>query len=692
MTGRRRVAAAVAVAVAVAMGAGTAQAIVTQVDGLVLPRTNRLQAGLDGDVDAGGEGQAGALDAVDDAAVVPEVFLIPRNADGTYRTVHFFDVLEGAGYENTFGWYNLEDPSTLFGALTCSGDDASVNHEPGDEVVVDFQAEYEAGRYLGGFIGFFLVSENGSSDDCGEPSDLAAGPDFVVYTEAQLNGDGNYVHYLIYESVTQAETYYFGFEDLWRGGDNDFEDMLIRVSGLIQPCAPTPEICDGLDNNCDGLVDNDPVDAGGECVEIAGNQPGTGPCEAGTLVCVSTGPDSAALACEGEVGPSAELCDGIDNDCDGLVDAADTDLDDPRLDLECGRSAVGECSPGATECVLGVVTCVGGVGPTLDVCNGTDDDCDGIIDGHLPDADAPVACAGEADCPAEAPFCLPSTIDGATWCAAGPADAIGNCPLDGSTCPGVRRCLEAAITCVPTEPGDTEICDGADNDCDGLVDEGDPGGGDDCGPDGISLETAATGQCRPGILHCKGGELQCVGGRAPVPEVCDGLDNDCDGEADQAAECPGENRCLEGRCAEPCGSGEFPCPLGLTCVRGYCVRDPGGGAGPSGGGAGASGGGAGPSGAAGEGPSPGGAAPRAGAGGEPEPAAGGEGAAASTNEDHGRASDEVEHAWGMATGGGGCGCGLSGRPRGFAVLALGLVGLVGSIRRRRRASGARGRG
>ena len=62
--------------------------------------------------------------------------------------------------------------------------------------------------------------------------------------------------------------YYFGFEDLWRGGDNDFEDMLIRVKGLIQPCTPTTELCNGLDDNCDGLVDNDPADAGGECTEL----------------------------------------------------------------------------------------------------------------------------------------------------------------------------------------------------------------------------------------------------------------------------------------------------------------------------------------------------------------------------------------------------------------------------------------
>ncbi len=675
--------------------ASPAHAIVTQIDGQVLPQTNALQQGVDGSIDDGGEGEAGALDAIEDAALVPEVFLIPQNPDGTYRTVEFFDVLEGAGYENTFGWYNVEDPSVLFGTLTCDGDDADVNHEPGDEVLVDFQAEYEAGRYLGGFVGFFLVSENDSPDGCGEPSDLDAGPDFVVYTEAQLNGDGNYVHYLIYESVTQAETYYFGFEDLWRGGDNDFEDMLIRVKGLIQPCTPATEVCNGLDDNCDGLVDNDPVDAGGECTELDDNHPGVGICEAGWLECVQTGEGSAELQCQGEVGPEPEICNAIDDDCDGDVDLADNSLDDDRLDVTCGIEAVGECSPGTTTCVLGIVTCVGATGPAQDYCDGDDDDCDGVVDGSVPVGEAATPCSSDADCPVAAPFCLPSTVTGTSVCALGPADAVGNCPLEGTTCAGVRRCVDGAIRCVEGGAGIEEICDGADNDCDGLVDEGDPGGGAECPPNDaegnpITLEMAHTGQCRPGVLRCRGGRLQCLGGRGPTTEICDGLDNDCDGTADQAALCPGDSICVEGHCAEPCGSGEFPCPVGMVCTRGFCVPSTSdGGAGTGGGSTGGAGtGGAGVAGATtgGLGPDAGGAT-TAGAGGEDD-----DGGAAATDDPPDDAGDDgPPRTWGLATGGGGCGCAVRGRPSATVALGLGLFGLLWLGRRRDRVARRNGR-
>ena len=648
-----------------------ARAIVTQVDGQVLPLTNRLQLALDRPVAQGGEGTAGLVNAVFDAAVTPEVFLIPKESNGNYRTVEFRDIEEGAGYENTIGWYNVADPTTLYPVLTCT----PVNHEVGAVVNVNFETEFQAGRYLGGYIGFFLVSPAGDTPNCGDPNNLGvAGKNtFIVYTESQLNGDGNYVHYLIYNSVQNPLAYYFGFEDLWRGGDNDFEDMAVKVTGLIKACEPTQEICDGLDNNCDGLIDNDPVDVGGNCTQIAGNNPGVGPCKAGTLVCASTGPGDTTKICTGEVGPSAEVCNNLDDDCNGVVDDNPSDA---WLHQPCGPTDEGACELGHDECVVGIRTCLDVVGPSPEFCDGADNNCDGVVDGTVPAT--PTSCTTDADCDTSAPFCLPSSVLGGSVCTVGPLDAVGNCVFAGSTCPGVRRCVGGAITCVETTTGTQEVCDGADNDCDGFVDEGDPGGGGECGPGGISLEMAKTGQCLPGIEHCIGAQLACVGGRGPSPEICDGLDNDCDGQTDQTAECPGESQCIEGKCAEACGTGEFPCPGGLACIDGYCVKNPGG----TGGSAGDAGGDAGGDASAGSGGGPGGSG-GSGVGGTGGAKADG-GAAASSG-----SFGEPRENWGLATGGGGSSCAVGRAPASVPAAVLALLALAWATRRRARSAGTR---
>ena len=328
----------------------------------------------------------------------------------------------------------------------------------------------------------------------------------------------------------------------------------------VAPGAPVPETCDGLDEDCDGVADED-FGAGRACTA------GVGACARdGVAVCAPDGDSAVCDAVPG--GGTAEICNDLDDDCDGRTD------EDFELGVlcvigqgECARDGVTICADDGDGIVCGRA---GGEAVTERCGNNTDDDCDGRIDEGPADG-APCAvgvgnCArvgvytcdegtGVATCDAlaaepgiercdnasdeDCDGTVDEGFDAGEICAAG----AGACARDG-----IIRCgLDGASFCdaAPTMPSD-EICDGqTDEDCDGAVDE--------------DFEVGAAcavgiGACsRIGTLACSpdGGVVCDIGPGVPIDEICNGIDDNCDGVIDEGYD------------------------LGMTCQNGVgaCARD-----------------------------------------------------------------------------------------------------------------------
>ncbi len=333
---------------------------------------------------------------------------------------------------------------------------------------------------------------------------------------------------------------------------------------------PGDERCNGLDDDCDGRVDED-LAQGQEC--ITNNEHGT--CR-GQAVCL--GPRGwMCSAAE----PEPEICDFRDNDCDSETDE-DFKVDgDYALHGHCGACGV-DCAnaiehAAATYCdasggapVCRVNECEPGYFRANDLfCQLTGDvhcrpcesdaDCSGGICRPLGGRQhCTSACDADADCP-EGHRCLalgsPSDTacvpqNGTCDCGPGNAGSRRMCTRSNAhgTCMGLEVC-DAQLGWVGCDAVDAapEDCNGVDDDCNGLIDDGLPA----TKPCHVSNEDGA---CF-GEATCCGTAGWFCSALQPLPETCNYRDDDCNGQiddgfADPAGRYTSKEHC--GRCDTSC--------------------------------------------------------------------------------------------------------------------------------------------
>jgi len=298
----------------------------------------------------------------------------------------------------------------------------------------------------------------------------------------------------------------------------------------IHPAAA--ELCDTLDNDCDGEIDEaDSTDAGVWYAD--GDSDGFGDPAVSMTACAP--PDEYVANSDdcddddNDIHPDGvEVCDAEDNDCDEFIDEDDA-LGAPTWYTDADGDGFGDAESTAVACTAPEDTveddtdCLDSdpaVHPEVEeACDTIDNDCDGEID------------EGEA-------------TGSVTWYADYDVDGFGNPAVSVRACEAPVNFIADATDCDDADndihPGADEQCDGEDNDCDGDIDEDDAFGAVTWF---VDADSDGFGDSSSGVVACAMPEGTVANGsdcndanpviHPDASEICDEQDNDCDGDTDE---------------------------------------------------------------------------------------------------------------------------------------------------------------
>jgi hypothetical protein len=349
-----------------------------------------------------------------------------------------------------------------------------------------------------------------------------------------------------------------------------------------------------------------------DCNGISGDEGGSGgngtAASSGTLD-INVGGHAGSLNTGGTISTGGRILEDAGTACDGVD--LQTDLNNCGMcgnvciftgaDAMCvkGECAIGEChedrynNDGDPDngCEYACAPAADG----LEICDNRDNDCDGVVDNGFDlttDSENCGVCGNACDLLHSTSECQP----GAT----APSCVVKDCEagwhdVDGVDANGCEyQCDKTGLDGAACDPNDAncgvERCDAFDNDCNGIINDGNNATG---GPDGgqpcfdYCAGGTCKGECTAGISTCVGNDLVCIPGKGPTLEACDGKDNDCDGVKDNGFDftkdpnncgscgvsCVGTVPNAVGQCTDPAGAAPPGCTI-LACKPGYKDLNP----------------------------------------------------------------------------------------------------------------------